>query len=634
MFARWLRATHSPAYVLASALVFSMVLALAANATLEIFQLGIGEPPRTTRGDQVRLFAFGTGLVWLFVVFVLAITGRLWLTTALVALVTLGFGYANRVKLKLRLEPIYPSDLWMAREVDFLAAMVGYRVLAYGVAVGIVLLGLGLAGGHVAGKLFPRIRLRDQPRLAVGVILVRLCLVGLLVPTFVYLSDFNAPSNSARRAYEALGATWRHWDQRANYRANGVVGGFLYNTDVPGMDPPKGYSREVMQRLAKRYAEVAARTNRRRDSDALSEVNLVMVLSETFTDPLRLSSVQVAEDPIPYTRSLIRRTTSGSMLASKFGGGTANMEFSALTGMTLGLFQPQLTTPYQMLVPEYSEFPSFVRYVESEGQRSVAIHPYLPSLYRRSEVYPILGFDQAVFAAQMRHQDTIEDNEFISDEAAFQEVNDHIASSSGPLFVNLVTMQNHFPMAGNYADPIPVTGLRDAKAAADAKHYVRGLRYTDEALQKFIQSLHRSEERTVVLFYGDHLPAFWPSEVRRANGPRVVRETPFFVYANFGEQRARRLPTTSPMYFGNLLLSRAGAPVTPFHAMLGKVRRLLPAVEPPILIDHTNRRVAPAELSSRARRMLHDLRLVQYDLSVGEGYVADELYTVPPPSAP
>ncbi len=58
------------------------------------------------------------------------------------------------------------------------------------------------------------------------------------------------------------------------------------------------------------------------------------------------------EDPIPYTRSLMARTISGNMLAQLFGGGTANMEFEALTGQSLSQFLPQMNTPYQMLRPQ------------------------------------------------------------------------------------------------------------------------------------------------------------------------------------------------------------------------------------------------------------------------------------------
>ncbi len=620
-----LEAFRSPGWMLAGSLLFTVVLATAANLTIELWQRGGSAAPSSLSHHQA-LFWLGTLVVWLLVLLVLAVVGRLWVTAAVVAIAAVVIGLANQEKLALRLEPLYPSDLAMAGEVAFLSEMVGVRVVFY-LAAGVVLtIGAALVCGHVAEKVFPRVRRRTHPRLATALVIARVCAVALIVPLLVYITDFNAPGNRFRAAYEEYGAEWKPWNQSRNYRENGFVAGMLFNTDVPGMTVPSGYSEETMLALAKKYADSAAVINQRRDPN-VDDVNVVMVLSEAFTDPMRLESVEIAQDPIPYTRSLMRRTTSGNMLANQFGGGTANVEFSALTGMSMALLQPQLTTPYQMLVPEYESFPSLVGYLDSLGYHTAAIHPFKPSFYRRAEVYPILGFDSAKFEDQMVHQKTLEDNDHISDGAAFHEVSDQIANEAAPVFVNLVTMQNHYPMAGKYADPITVTGVDDPEARANAEAYARGLRYSDKALQRFIASLKRSEEKTVLLLYGDHLPSFWPPEVRTANGTRRVHETPFFVYANFGKQQAERLPTTSPMYFANHLLEKANAPVPPYYALLGELEKEIPALEHQIMIGADNRQITDAELSPRARELLRDYRLVQYDLSVGNRYTQDEMFS-------
>ncbi len=90
------------------------------------------------------------------------------------------------------------------------------------------------------------------------------------------------------------------------------------------------------------------------------------------------------------------RTTSGTMLAQKFGGGTADMEFEALTGMSMGQFAPQVSIAYQMVVPNYDSFPSAVQLFEDRGHGALAIHPFTTGLYRRESVYPIFGFDDFI----------------------------------------------------------------------------------------------------------------------------------------------------------------------------------------------------------------------------------------------
>ena len=41
------------------------------------------------------------------------------------------------------------------------------------------------------------------------------------------------------------------------------------------------------------------------------------------------------------------------------------------------------------------------------------------------------------------------------------------------------------------------------------------------------------------------------------------------------------------------------------------------------------RQVSEDELGARAQELLHDYRLVQYDLSIGHRYVADQLFDQP-----
>ena len=54
---------------------------------------------------------------------------------------------------------------------------------------------------------------------------------------------------------------------------------------------------------------------------------------------------------MPNIRSIKEHTTSGLMLSSGYGGGTANLEYMGLTGLSMANFDSSLTSPYQQLVP-------------------------------------------------------------------------------------------------------------------------------------------------------------------------------------------------------------------------------------------------------------------------------------------
>ena len=519
---------------------YTVVLAMLCNVLIEVLQTG-GNFERLldhTLGSAFRETLLGTGVIWVLVLLLWALSGRLSVTTFVLLVSAMVIGYANYLKITLRHEPLYPSDLDFAQSPGFLVKMVHASTLGVMVAL-IVALGMVVVlGSRLLRRSLPRLSRSMHPRLWWTGVFTRLVAGSLAVTFLFYAASFNATDNRLRAAYEASGAHWAFWFQQLNYYENGFVGGVLYNLDVPAMVEPRGYSRSAMEDIVRRYSDRAAELNADSGSrTAARKPNIVLILSEAFSDPTRLKGVKYDEDPIPFTRALMAKATSGTMLAQLFGGGTANMEFEALTGMSLSQFQPQMNTPYQMLVPKYQRFPSLVGYLESKGYASRAVHPYMTSMYKRETVYPILGFDRFIGESQMKAKRKLEKSDFISDDSAFKETENQLQESIEPTLVNLVTMQNHVPMGGSYLDPLPVSGVSgDAKESAGA--YGRGLEYTDRALKAFLDRLDDFDEDTVVVFYGDHLPAIWPDSVYEPNGYLRMRETPYFYWANFDLPKA------------------------------------------------------------------------------------------------
>ena len=79
----------------------------------------------------------------------------------------------------------------------------------------------------------------------------------------------------------------------------------------------------------------------------------------------------------------------------------------------------------------------------------------------------------------------------------------------------------------------------------------------------------------------------------------------------------------------DLLLERANAPVSPYYALLHHMRQEVPAMDSGMIVDGSDRLVQRSQLSPRARRLLRDYRMVQYDLSVGRRYGAEPMFRVP-----
>ncbi|MDQ1103078.1 phosphoglycerol transferase MdoB-like AlkP superfamily enzyme [Nocardioides zeae] len=620
----WTRRLLSAFLGAAGLFVIAVVIALVLNLTL------MGTQPQYAWDERLMrrsgLLGADVLVLWTLLLLAWAAIGRWWWTTGVVlALVPLILTAALR-KLDERQEPLYPADLAFLSEPGFLFSMVP-PVLAVLVLLLVVVIVAAVGGGGewLTGR---RGRPRTRGRELVTVVVVRalvLVVTGLMV---LQLGRFNQDGNAWRALYEERGAQWRPWSQQENYLSNSVVGGFLYNMPTAAMERPAGYSEAGMEELAARWQTAADGLNVDR-TGSFEDTNVVVVLSESFSDPTALEGLDIPEDPIPLTRETMAGTTSGTMLATGIGGGTANAEFEVLTGEHLGLFAPQMVVPYQMLVPNFATYPSLVGTLRTEGHRAVAVHPYLAGMYKRPSVYDTFGFDAFVTEDDMRFTDRTEENPYIDDTAAFDEVLAQIEDSDAPLVTNLVTMQNH-AQYGNKYDDVPQVGTADGISLGPSftlalGDYVRGISDTDAALRDFLDALEESDEDTVVLFYGDHLPGFYGEGFRGLNGDIAMHSTPFFAWSNRGNVPLDAGVSSSALLMP-YLYDVADAPLPPYLALLRTFHERVGSVFHGQIVTPDGDVVAEEDLDDEQQRLLQDLRLVQYDVAVGERYVTDEIW--------
>jgi phosphoglycerol transferase MdoB-like AlkP superfamily enzyme len=563
-------------------------------------------------------------VVWVVVLLVVALTGRLWVSLGVVTALTALIGAVNTTKLELRNDPVYPSDVTFLRQPSFLFEMVPTSKIMMGAIslVAIVLIA-ALVGWLIAksfpglGKTLPRRGLLGLRILRVAVVLV--CLVLLHVA-----NNFNESGNAWRSAFDSTGLRWRDWDQRVNYQRNGFVAGLLFNTHITAMAEPEGYSRAAVEKIAAKYAAQAAAMNQGR-TGTLDRTNVVTILSESFSNPSWLKTVKFPSDPIPKTTALMKQTLSGKMLAPGYGSGTANVEFEVLTGQSKSQLKPQIATAYEQMVQHYKTFPSAVDWFIAHGHTPVAIHPFSPRMYARPEVYGALGFTKFITKDEMKFKGR-GGGRFIDDGSAFDEVLSQISGNDKPVLAHLVTMQNHMPYGGQYDDPVTPTGL-PGNFSRLAGQYGRGIARSDAEFAQFLAKLKQQPEPTAVVFYGDHLPPqVYPESLVRREGQRVTHETPFVIWSNGTPLKHEVLPTTSPIQFLPKLFNALNVPIPPWFALLDDLDKQIPAMDAGLYINAQDQTVKESQLSPAARQALSDYRLIMYDLSIGKRYSEKTMY--------
>jgi phosphoglycerol transferase MdoB-like AlkP superfamily enzyme len=569
-------------------------------------------------------------VVWVFVLMVLALVGRLWLSLGIVTALTALLGAVNATKLQLRNDPLVPSDVVFLGQPSFLFDMVSKSKLALGALglVAVVLVAWGV-GWLVARFVFPRLSstLSRRGRIVLWAVrgVVFLVCLGLLV----LADNFNEHGNPWRSAFDSTGLRWRAWDQRVNFQRNGFVAGTLFNTHVNAMAEPKGYSEKAVKAIAERYRAEAAAMNQGR-TGTLDKTNVVIILSESFSNPGWLKTVKFPKELIPKTTATMQHTVSGKMLAPGFGSGTANTEYELLTGQSLSQLSPQLSVPYEQLVSHYQDYPSAVRWFLAHGHTPIAIHPFSPRMYARTQVFKTLGFDKFISKDQMTYK-SHGGGRFIDDQSAFSEVEHQIHTNDKPVLAHLITMQNHMPFGGQYADPIKPTSGLPPQYANLAGQYARGIARTDDALAGFFAKLKKSPEPTTVIFYGDHLPPqVYPQSLVEREGVLTAHQTPFLIWSNRKALAHTQLPTTSPIQFMPKLFDAMNAPIPPWFALLDALDKQIPAMDTGIMVNPQDKRVKASQLTPQAKKVLSDYRMIMYDLSIGKRYSEKTMYADTP----
>lgn len=614
--------------------------------------------------ENNKTFLLNAIIIALLYLAALFLLNRFWFTTALLLAASIVYAIANKFKVSLRDEPISPADftfitggnttelLSFVPEDGQSLVQTGVTCIAAIVGIGILLQILDGRRQFVVGRIS---RLKTSMKHRVGFVVRIIAFITSVATLSTFCWNLSIQDTRAHDfAYS--------WQDRpvmsssiADAQNNGAVLSFarFIHTDI--METPDNYSQETMNRIAKKYARVANEINAER-SNNLTDSTVIMILSESFSDPLRVPGLTFEQDPIPFIRQFKETTTSGLMLSSGYGGGTANMEYQALTGLSMSNYSLSLSSAYQQLVPKQSWTPTFNQLWNAEDGTgdSVTLHSFFRNMYSRDTVYKKFGFsafktiDPDDGSNRLENRNLLPGAIYLSDEASYGNVLSELKNNPDEnQFIHLVTMQNHMPYydweEGNVYSADDVQGDISESERKEISYYVNGLTYTDNYTRDFLDQLNQLDQPITVIWYGDHLPSVYSTANADENNALTMHETDYFIWSNsVSSSSSVKLDSSetgvvSPNYFMPLAAKHMNAKVTPFLALLTEMHDAIPAMAPaasggttsqsPVYIDAEGNRIPANKLSKEAKELLNDYKLVQYDLSAGKSYLKDTAFT-------
>ncbi|WP_238649831.1 LTA synthase family protein [Paenibacillus piscarius] len=557
-------------------------------------------------GANPLLYLSGSLFIFFILLLSSVIVPNAYAGPALVSALFVLLGIASDQKLATRGEPLFPWDLMVLKNAEGMSKITSGIISPLAIIVAALLVA-GLV--YLIIKL-PKNRISFPLRAVLGGISVG------LGAYFLVLVSSQSPVVTAMN-YQNI-----FWNQKVNYTQNGFVYAFAGNLRQSLMEKPAGYSREAVEAVAAKYKAVP---DEAAAAGSGEQPNILFIMNEAFFDPTRLPGYTLSEDPLKFIHGAAEQTPSGYLLSPEFGGNTANVEFEALTGLSM-YFLGDGTIPYQQRLVKMSSLPSIVSILKSRGYEALALHPFDETFYNRNRVYPMLGFDRFTSERDLPDAGRLSPDGYISDKAAVDEAVGQLKAASGPAFLHLVTMQNHFPFTKGLNGPntISVEGaLPEQKDELET--YMQDAKLTDEALAYLQQELLTVKRPTIAVFWGDHLPALSAGIYTEAGWdqqPRLKHETQLMILANFDIGK-EPLGSLSPAFLGPAVFKLSGQSLPAYYKLLEQVREAIPGLSKQVLIGPGDSGILK-ELTSEQQTLLDDYRLIQYDLLEGEQY-ADSL---------
>ena len=529
------------------------------------------------------------------------------ISNIIIAILTILLAIANYIKFTYFDEPFYPWDIYLVRNLlgiskEYLNIPIVMAVL---VAFVIAVLLLIRFRSNVAKYLKPRLSL-------------------VLMPFAIILFLLNANVLKHNPLSSQIGIQKSWYIGKSEITSNGMFAqNYFYLKDLDKyLNPkPEGYSEDKMLAINKKYEKAPAQTISASTTVSAEKPNIVVIMSESYWDITKLNGIKFSKD----ISENVHMYQKGQIASPAIGGGTANTEFEALTGMSMYFMSPGIIAYNAYL---RTETPSIASIFKSNGYNTTAIHPNSGWFYNRDKVYNYFGFDTFLDVSDFDIE-TETKGPHISDDALANKILGTLNSSDKPSFVFAVSMQNHDPFSDKYDnfDVITQADQLDASQNAIVNGYAQGIYDADQSLGKLISVLSKSDKPILLYFFGDHAPRLGSLDdyykIYDKLGTKEVLEqekdlgelkyytTPLAAWSNYKEMR--NYPSVlSPSHIGYEILKDSGVQYPNYF-------NILPQLEAKYPILHLKN----IDKIDANNELVKDYRLIQYDLLFGKKYLGD-----------
>lgn len=385
------------------------------------------------------------------------------------------------------------------------------------------------------------------------------------------------------------------WAQVNTYQTTGFAPAFISFWQRMKISKPDGYTEQSAEEILDEYgaAEAPAETEKK---DTGEQPMIITIMNESFSDLSVLGPLACTEDDLAFFHSLKddpHTIEYGWDYVSTRGGGTSTTEFEYLTGDSMTYTNG--INPYSSF--DFTNVPSMASTLKEQGYHTIAMHPENPENWRRSVVYPKLGFDEFLSIS------SFEDSERtvwsrVSDLGDYQKLIEIYEAQTEPTFIFNVTIQNHggYDGIGELKPEEIVDVDEEYSGYSDLQMYESLIAKSDQALSYLISYFEQVDRPVIICFFGDHQPALngdFENALREAGRgdtdtdltmTEKIYTVPYFIWSNYdipedySMKNSRGEDVVSTNYLGTLVRKYAGLELSAYDRYRMNQRAQIPVL--------------------------------------------------------
>ena len=315
------------------------------------------------------------------------------------------------------------------------------------------------------------------------------------------------------------------------YRDYGMPYCFIATSVSAGIPKPRGYSEEMIAELLEDKTRKGTDTILKEKKDSTDHPNIIVLQMESFTVAQDYANIEVSQDPTPVFNSLYDNYTSGTFVVPACGAGTANTEFEVLTGISAKFFGPG-EYPYKGKLRE-NTLENMAYVTRSHGYNTAALHDHRALFYNRNEVYANLGFNTFTSVEYMNNVSFTPTN-WCKDKVLTDEIMEIMESTEERDFMHVISVEGHgaYPTEQVFKHPYTEVTADDEETKWKYEYYLNECHEMDTFIGDLIDRIEESGEPTVMIIYGDHIPAL---DVKEENYKQDdLYSTRYVIWDNIG----------------------------------------------------------------------------------------------------